>query len=233
MDELIELLTSEKTKQVLHDYLPHIIAALLILAKWVRSKTLHWRLWGPVARVFGFIIEVLDFIHLPKLTPSQADLEKAEATVATLQDPKKRSKITERVNKLKSKQNTKTMDSGNAVIDVVLLVVAFFVALFIFVHFVGCATWYDTTKSVITTAHEAGVIIREQSLPAINATCSASVAICLQQNRADDCPEYEKCEKLRNQVGEALKTFQRTLQTIKQASDGIEEIRRANESNIE
>lgn len=103
MEELIELVTGEQATRVFEEYWPHIAAGLLLLAKLIRRRTLHWALWPKATRIFGLVIEILDVIHLPKITPSHADLEKAEERARQERDQKRAAEIKKRVVEVKRK----------------------------------------------------------------------------------------------------------------------------------
>ena len=105
MDALWELLTSEQGTRVFETYWPWILAGLAVIAKLVRKSTLHWALWPKATRVIGLLIEVMDFIHLPKLKPGKQDFAKADRVAYNQRDPEKRRRISERVEAVKTKTN--------------------------------------------------------------------------------------------------------------------------------
>lgn len=96
-----EITSAEAIAKIIEDLTPYLVASLPILAKIVRKRCIHWRLWPGLLKALGFLIEILDFIHLPKMAPSEQDLSKAEEQARRLANRRRAKRISDEVNRIR------------------------------------------------------------------------------------------------------------------------------------
>lgn len=72
----------------------------------------------------------------------------------------------------------------------------------------GCATWRSDTEAAADKSFRASVILRDNSLPAVEAMCNSIVDKCLAEKRAENCPEMGRCKSALDYLQQSVTSIQ-------------------------
>lgn len=97
-----DITTAEAVARLLEDATPFLVAMIPLLAKVLRRRSIHWSLWPGITKAIGFVIEVLDFVHLPKITPSDYDLRRAEEQARRIANRRRARRISDAVRRARN-----------------------------------------------------------------------------------------------------------------------------------